>query len=159
MESPYQPPTQLPQVFPLAFAWRRVVAWSLLIFIAANILGFISGLSMARWEMYGDSIEQAVENARLVRRVGYGVVTALLYWRFARPLQARLLHVVAVFVTVQLVDLATSFFVFHAPASELVDGWALARSAAAAAVGLGLARFGSESPFKTTSLAAPGERR
>jgi hypothetical protein len=155
MENPYQPPSQMQEVSLPRFAWRRVVVWSLLIVIAANIVGLISGLTMTRWEVYGSTIEQAVENARLVRRIGYGVVGALLYWRFARPLQTRLLHVMAAFATVQFFDIAVSFFIFHAPASELVDGWAVVRSAAAAAVGLGLARLGSNNSFKVTPGGAP----
>lgn len=148
MENPYQPPTHASDTSSPQFAWARVIAWSLLIFLAANTVGILSGLSMTRWEIYGDTIEKAVENARLIRLIAYGVAGALLYWRFASPLRNRLLHVMAAFVTVQLIDIAVSFLVFRIPAGELVDGWALVRSAAAAAVGLGLACLGSNDSLK-----------
>ncbi len=115
-------------------------------------VGVSSGLTMGNWEIYGDTIDAAVENARLIRRIAYGVVGAILYWRLVVPVQHRLLHVAAVFVAVQLIDLTAAFFLFNTPASELLDVGALSRSALAAAVGLGIAILSSESSVEPKEL-------
>jgi hypothetical protein len=108
---------------------------------------------MTRWTIYGATIEEAVLNARLVRRIGYGVVTALLYWRFAAPLtKNRWLHVLAAFVLIQVLEMLVSAVVFRAPASELIDLGALSRSSIAALVGLGLASLGPNNSSKPTPL-------
>jgi hypothetical protein len=98
---------------------------------------------MGYWDVYGSTMDVAIENARLVRRIAYCAVGAILYWRLAAPVQQRLLHVAAVFVSVQIIDLTVSFFLFGTPARELIDVWSLGRSLLAAAVGLGIARLGS----------------
>lgn len=143
MENPYQPIGQITGPPPLAFSWERIVAWSLFIFVVANVIGFVSGLTMARWQIYGSTLEQAVQNARRVRQITYVIVGAILYWRLAAPVQERLFHVAAAFVTVALIDLTVSFFVFKIPVGELIDLWGLGRSLLAAAIGLGLASRGS----------------
>lgn len=107
---------------------------------------------MKYWEFYGSTMDEAIANARLVRRITYGIVGAILYWRLAVPVQKRLLHVAAVFVTVQLIDLTVSFFLFGTPASRLIDAWGLGRSLLAAAVGLGLASLGSNNSSKPKPL-------
>lgn len=135
------------------FRWWRVIVWSVLILVAANVVGILSGLTMARWDIYGATMEEAVVNSRLVRRIAYGVVGLLLYWRLAAPLPSRRwLHVATAFVLVQLLDIAITSILFHASASELFDPGALGRSALAALAGLGLASFGSNSSSKPTPL-------
>ena len=135
------------------FRWGRVVAWSFLILLAVYAVGFLSGLTMTRWTIYGATIEEAVLNARLVRWIGYGVVTALLYWRFAAPLtKNRWLHVLAAFVLIKVLEMLVSAVIFRAPASELIDVGALSRSSIAALVGLGLASLGSNNSSKPTPL-------
>ncbi len=126
--------------------------WAVLIYMAAMAIGFSSGLSMGYWEIYGWTIDEAIENARLVRRLAYGMVGALLYWRLAAPVQKRLLHVVSAFIAVQLIDLTVSFFIFRVPAEELIDTGAIGRSLLAAAAGLGLAWLGSNNSFKPNPL-------
>ena len=151
MEDPYQSPTKetaLPALRP--FGWKRVFVWSLLIYVAAMAVGISSGLTMGAWEIYGSTIEEAVENARLMRRLAYGIVGALLYWRLAAPVRQRLLHVAAAFIVVQLIDLTVSFLLFRVPAEELIDVGAIGRSLLAAAAGLGLAWLGSNNSFKPT---------
>jgi hypothetical protein len=71
------------------FRWRRIALWSVAIMLAANVVGFLSGLSMVRWDLYGTTMEEAVANARLARRVAAGMVVALLYWRMVAPVTAR----------------------------------------------------------------------
>ena len=153
MENPYQSPAKTSLPSPPSFHWKRIVAWAILIFVGANLVGLISGFSMANWEIYGGTMEEAVANARLVRRIGYGVVGAILYWRFAAGVTSKLLlHAFALFVLVQIIDLAFSFFVFAIPARELVDPWAIGRSLLAAAVGTGAAWLGSNNSFKPKPL-------
>ena len=119
------------------------MVWAALIYCAAMAVGFSSGLSMGAWEIYGNTMEIAIENARLVRQIAYGVVGTILYWRLAAPVRQRLLHVAAAFLTVQLIDAVVSLFVFRIPASELIDPSSLGRSLLAAVVGLALASAGS----------------
>jgi hypothetical protein len=70
----------------------------------------------------------------------------------AAPVQMRLMHVTVVFVTVQIIDLIVSSFLFNTPTRELIDVWALGRSFLAAAVGFGLAVLGSNNFFKPKKL-------
>ena len=134
------------------FKWKRIFTWAVLIYAAAMVVGFSSGLSMKYWEFYGSTMDEAIANARLVRRITYGIVGAILYWRLAVPVQKRLLHIAAVFITVQLIDLTVSFFLFGTPASRLIDAWGLGSSLLAAAVGLGLASLGSNNSSKPKPL-------
>jgi hypothetical protein len=153
MENPYQPPAKTSLPSPPNFHWKRVVVWSVLIFVAANMVGLISGFTMGNWEIYGRTMEEAIINARLIRRIGYGIVGAILYWWFATGVASKpLLHVVALFALVQVIDLLFSFFVFSVPANELFDYWAIGRSFLAAMVGLGIAWLGSNNSFKPKPL-------
>lgn len=151
MENPYRSTAQ--SVLPAQpfIHWKRIVAWSLLILLAANIVGICSGLTMARWEIYGGTIDEAIANSRLVRRIASGVIAALLYWRFAVGLSSRrTMHVIAVFALVHFMDLGVSFFAFGVPAGELIEPWALVRDFLAAATGLGIAHWHSKSSLKAT---------
>ncbi|HEY1140495.1 MAG TPA: hypothetical protein VGE88_09855 [Lysobacter sp.] len=120
-----------------------MVAFAFAIYLAAMVVGISSGLSMGYWQLYGGTMDEAVANARLVRRVLYFLVGAVLYWRFAAPIaQRRWLHVIALFVLVQMLDVvAMQFSRVH------IESWfdpaAIARSLGAAAVGYALARAGS----------------
>jgi hypothetical protein len=132
--------------------WKRIFAWSLLIFVAANAVAFSSGLTMARWDLYGKTIEEAIANSQIVRRLAIGFVAALLYWRFALGIPAkRLLHVLAVYALVQLLDIGVSAL-FGTPANELLDPWSMARSLLAAIIGLGAASLSSNNTFKPKPL-------
>ncbi|MDC8011400.1 hypothetical protein [Tahibacter soli] len=118
--------------------WKRIAGWSALIFLSANVIGFCSGLTMAHWEIYGATIQTAVDNARLVRRTAIFVVAALLYWRFALGVaKYRFAHVVAAFVGFQVLDVALSL----ATPPHTVEFYppGLARAFAAALLGYGLA--------------------
>lgn len=115
------------------------MTWAVLIYAAATLVGVASGITMARWEIYGSTIDVAVKHARMARLIAYGVVGTLLYWRLAAPVQQRFLHVAATFLFVQLIDVAVSLFMFGVPAAGLLGVWSLVRSATAALVGLGLA--------------------
>lgn len=150
MENPYQP-TAAPLLSQSpAFHGKRIVAWAILIHAAANLVGVLSGFSMTLWEIYGSTLDEAIANARLVRRIGYGLVGAILFWRFGAGVTSRLLlHALALFALVQIVDLSVSHFVFSVPVTELFDPWATARSLLAATTGTGVAWFsakGSRTP-------------
>lgn len=127
------------------FHWKRVVAWAILIYATANLVGILSGFSMSHWEIYGSTTDDAIANARLVRRIGYGIVGVILFWRFGAGVTSRLLlHALALFALVQIVDLSVSYFVFSAPMTGLFDPWATARSLLAAAIGTGVAGFNAK---------------
>ena len=107
---------------------------------------------MGYWEIYGSTMETAVANARLVRRIAYGVIGALLYWRFAAAIPTkRLLHVVALYVLVQLIDLCVSLLL-GTSVQDWFDPWFLGRSLLAAAVGFTVAGLGSNNSFKPKPL-------
>ncbi|MES3023669.1 MAG: hypothetical protein V4857_19050 [Pseudomonadota bacterium] len=122
--------------------------WTALIYAAAHVVGFASGLSLAYWQIYGDTFEVAIANARVVRRLVSVIVSSVLFWRLAAPVQQRFLYVVAVFVTFQLIELAESFFNYDTPVADLLDGWGLARRLMAAAIGLGLASWSAKNSNK-----------
>ena len=123
--------------------WKRIFLWSLLIFLAAQVIGFCSGLSILHWEIYGNSLAQAIENARLVRRMVVAVVSFALYFLFLRRItKARLLHALAVFAGVQAIDMILSYALTRS-VLELADIYAMGRSllvclAAVAATALSL---------------------
>jgi hypothetical protein len=118
--------------------WKRTTIWSLVILLSGYAVAVVSALTMVRWENYGESIEAAVANARLLRLIGYFVVAVILYWRFAAGTQSnRALHVLVAFAIVQIVEMAVSL-VLGSPVNELVAPWDLARSFLAAAVGLAI---------------------
>jgi hypothetical protein len=119
-------------------------------------VGLLSGMSMGYWELYGSTMDEAIANARLVRRVAYGLIGALLYWRLAAPVQKRLLHVAAAFIVVQAIDLTVSYFLFRTPARELIDLWSIGRSFIAALVGLGLTGLGANNSFNRKPLRGSG---
>ena len=140
MENPYRAPASTSLSSPPTFHWMRVVGWSWLIFAAANLVAVISGLSMAKWEIYGATIDEAIANVRLIQRIGIGVVAVMLYWRFAAGVTSRpLLHVLALFALVQLIDHAFSLLVYAVPLRELFDVSAIGRGALAAMIGAGIA--------------------
>jgi hypothetical protein len=143
-KSPYQPPASTVDHPPLAssFRWRRILAWTGLIYATVVLVGFLMGMTIVYWEIYGKTMEEAVVNARLVRRIAYFVVGAFLYWRFAAGVQSgRLAHVLALFVLVQLVDLAASI-PFGASIQAWFDPWAMGRNLLAAGIGFVLASLG-----------------
>lgn len=152
MDNPYQPPLHPPKLSQPVFHVWRIVAWSILIYAVANMVGIASGLSMRFWDVYGDTVNEAIVSARLIRRIGYGVVGAILYWRFAVGVTSRrLLHVLVLFALVQVIDVAVSWFAFFVPIDELLDPWSLGRSLLAAAVGLGIAVLRSGKSEKSSS--------
>ena len=133
----------------LGFKWKRVAAWSFLIYATISLVAFAFGLSMAAWHIYGATLEEAIETNRLVRMVVYWTTAALLYWRFAAPLHSsRLLHVLAVFALIELINAAVLLFAFGDPLADLLDPWATGRALLAAAIGWGLASVGSNNSFK-----------
>lgn len=118
----------------------RILAWSWLLFLVPLLVGLLSGFSMRMWEVYAPTIEEAVANARLVRRIAIVILSTALYWRFAAGVTSRrLLHVLALFVLAQLVDIAFSLIVFEVPANELLEYWVIGRSFLAAMIGLAIA--------------------
>ncbi len=103
---------------------------------------------MSNWGMYGHTMEEAVDNVRLVRRICIGAACAVLYWRFVAGVSSKpLLHVAALFVLLRLIDMSLSFFVFSDPIDELFNILAIGRAFAAAVGGLVLAWIFSKQVF------------
>lgn len=91
----------------------RILVWGMLIFVSAMAIYLVSGFTMANWEIYGSTMEQAVVNARWVRRIVAWVVGYGLYLMFLRGTTGRhLLQALAVFIVVQFIDVVTSILVF-----------------------------------------------
>lgn len=144
MDDPYRPPiASIASVVQPSLRWKRMVAFAVAIYLAAMVIGISGGLSMAYWQLYGGTMDEAVANARLVRRVLYFVVGAVLYWRFAAPIaQRRWLHVITLFVLVQILD-AAAMLLLRETFESWFDPGSIARSLGAAAVGYALAGAGS----------------
>lgn len=148
MKNPYRSPAQIVLPSPFTFRWKRLLGWSVLIVVAVNLVGFLSGLAMAYWEIFGSTLEEAMANARLIRRIVIGIVGVLLYWRFVAGVAARcFLHVVALFVLVQLIEAAFDFLVFSVPPNDLIEPLATGRSLLAALAGLGIASLVANKSF------------
>lgn len=123
--------------------WNRIVFGSLLILAGTYAVAMVSALTMGSWQIYGETIEEAVANSGLIRRIAYIVVAAALFWWFAAGVQSkRVLHVLAAFILVKVLDASVSVLL-GTPINGLFDPWALGRGLLAAACGLGLAIFSS----------------
>jgi hypothetical protein len=117
-----------------------VLGWTLLMHAAALLIGAASGLSALQWEIYGDTVDEAVANALLVRRIAVGVAAALLYCWFTIGVPARrLLHFLGLIVLVQATDLALSLALGNT-VDRWLDPWSIGRSLLAAAAGYTVAR-------------------
>jgi hypothetical protein len=149
MSNPYESPTEAiaEPVMP-AVRWQRTMVWAVLIQGCAMVVGISSALSMDHWEFYGRSFEEAAANARLVRRILYGVAGAILYWRFAAGIAShRLLHVVALYLVVQVIDVGVTLAISHS-VDTWFDPWSFGRSLIAASVGYACAVIGSGRPSR-----------
>lgn len=108
---------------------------------------------MARWELYGQTMEQAITNARLVRRIAIGAVAVFIYWRLAAPIASlKWLHVTAAFIVVQILDILLAALLFGTPSNELLNLGPLGRGALSAFLGWSLAALGSNNPSKPPPL-------
>jgi hypothetical protein len=115
-------------------------------------VAIVSALTMGSWEIYGQTLEEAVANSRLIRRIAYTIVAAALFWRFAAGIQSkRVLHVLAAYMLVQILDMSVSILT-GGSSKELFDPWALGRGLLAATCGLGLASLGSNQRQHATAL-------
>ena len=113
--------------------WKRIVIWSLIILAGTYAVALVSALTMGSWEIYGQTLEEAVANSGLIRRIAYTIVAAVLFWRFAAGIQSkRVLHVLGAYMLVQILDMSVS----------ILDPWAVGRGLLAATAGLGLASLG-----------------
>jgi hypothetical protein len=134
--------------------WKRIVIWSLIILAGTYAVALASALTMGSWEIYGRTLEEAVANSGLVRRIAYTIVAAVLFWRFAAGVQSkRVLHVLAAYMLVQILDMSGSMLL-GGSIKELFDPWAVGRGLLAATSGLGLASLGSNKRLHTTALEA-----
>jgi hypothetical protein len=100
--------------------WKRIFIWAILLFITPQIGGFISGLSMMSWEMYGQTIEQAVLNARLFRRIAIGIFLFFLYLLFLRGITTKWFeNALALFAISELIGLLVDLVFFSSYVWEL----------------------------------------
>lgn len=99
-------------------SWKRTVAWSVLIYAAALIVGISLGTGRASM-------------------IGVFVSSSTLYCFFLRPLQqGRLRHAIAAFLLVEAIDWSIPL-VLGSPISYMLDNWvSSARHLGAALFGL-----------------------
>jgi hypothetical protein len=132
--------------------WKRVVGWSLLLLVAASVIGFISGFIMVQSEIDPENFEQTANNYRLARRVVIAFVAILCYWRLgAGASRYRGAHIAAAFVLVQSIDIGITLLL-GAQLAEVLDPWGLVRAAVYALLGYALARLRPNNSFKPTPL-------
>ena len=130
--------------------WKRIVIWSLIILAGTYAVAIVSALTMGSWQIYGQTLEEAVANSGLIRRIAYTIVAAALFWRFAAGIQSkRVLHVLAAYMLVQILDMSLSILL-GGSIKELFDPWAVGRGLLAATSGLGLASLGSNTRPEVT---------
>lgn len=133
--------------------WKRIVVWSLIILAGTYAVAIVSALTMGSWGIYGQTPEEeAVANSGIIRRSAYVVVGAGLFWWFAAEIQSkRLLHVLAAYIIVQILDMSVSILL-GTSIKELFDPWAVGRGLLAAASGFGLASLSSNKRLHATAL-------
>jgi hypothetical protein len=114
--------------------WKRIFAWSTLIYAIALIVGFSLGTDRAS-------------------TTGVFVSSSTLYFYFLRPFrQGRLRHAIAAFLLVEAVDWSIPL-IFGAPVSYMLDNWASSvRHLGAALFGLTAAWLSSKSSVKPRPL-------
>ena len=76
MHDTYQPPARSTAPPYALTGGRRILVWVVFLYVAISAIGFLSGLTMARWDLYGATMDEAIANARLVRRIVVGVVVS-----------------------------------------------------------------------------------
>lgn len=90
--------------------WKRLTAWSLTIFLVPQLIGFLQGLSMVYWQLYGSTFEAAVANARPIRIVIISATLYILYVAFFRGTRTRkLAHAALLFTAAEMLDVVLSF--------------------------------------------------
>ncbi|PPT52879.1 hypothetical protein XarbCFBP8147_02950 [Xanthomonas arboricola] len=123
-----------------------------LLMILTNGVGVLSGVWVAHSQIDQTTIDRLVERARLFRRVAIGLIAVVCYWRLAVGAPTRRAwHVVAVFLLVQLTDMALSL-VLGAHFSELLEPWGMLRSVLYALAGYVLAKLSPNNSSKPTPL-------
>jgi hypothetical protein len=136
------------------YRWRRVFAWLLVIHLIPNVLGFASGLALAGWELFGDTIEVAAHNLRETRFWAIGAASYLLYLSYLEDIRwRRAIHLTLLFALVELVGTAEDYLIWQTPAHELVYWPTTVRHVASAA--LALVTSALLWPMKSNSLSAP----
>jgi len=121
--------------------WKRAIGWSLLMLIAANLVGFLDGVIMAHSEITPETIDRTVTLHRIARRIAVAVVSIFCYWRLGAGAPAyRGAHIAVAFVLVQLLDTCLSLLL-GAQVSELLEPWSMLRAALYALAGYLLARL------------------
>ena len=130
--------------------WKRIIKWSLLIIFVVNSISFVLGFATTYWEMYAENYEQSVFYSRLVRRVIVALVAIFLYWRFvAGAVQSKFLHVLALFLIIQVLDLLVTLAIIQLTGKELFSFWGLVRGFIYALLGYGIAGL---NPRSTAAL-------
>ena len=130
--------------------WKRIIGWSLLMLLAANLIGLLSGFIMASSEIDVATIDQAVRNHRLFRRIAMATVAVFCYWRLGAGASTNPgAHVFAAFVVVQLADMGLAL-ALGAPIAELLEPWATLRAVGYALAGYTLAKLMPSKSSKPT---------
>ena len=120
--------------------------------VIANIIGLLSGFIMGHSEIDPATIDQAVRDHRLFRRIAIAVAAIFCYWRLGAGAPThRGAHVLAAFVLVQIADMGLALLLGAQPA-ELLDPWTMLRAAVYALSGYVLARLRPNNSFKPNPL-------
>lgn len=128
--------------------WKSIIGWSLIMLLAVNVIGVLSGVIMASSEIDVATIDQAVRNHRLFRRVAVATVAVLCYWRLGAGASTNPgVHVLAAFVVIQIADIGLALLL-GAPIAELLEPWATLRAVAYALAGYALAKLIPSIPSK-----------
>jgi hypothetical protein len=162
-KNPYTPPSSNVKsqgdAAGASYKWRRAVAWLLLLFFVPQMLGLLSGLTMTHWEIYGETIQEAIDNARTVRRIAIGVAAYLLYLFFLKGVpHNRIIHVVILFFAVEFIGAVTDLFLWGMPLKEVIRWPFLLRHVLVVVMALGTAALlwrKPDSSFRPKSFPGP----
>lgn len=94
--------------------WKRIATYAFALFFLAQVIGFLYGLSTSWWLGDGSNAPQAMENARLARRVTVAIVGFAVYLAFFRGIKALLLaNAAGVFLLSEFFSVALEFSFTH----------------------------------------------
>lgn len=115
----------------------RIALWVCLLYVAPALIGLASGLSLALWQVYGDTMTQAAENARTLRQALIVIAGFLLYLGFLAGVRHRpAVHVAIAFVAVELLSTFEDLLLWRVPPTDLFDPSGLLAHAGVAVLAL-----------------------
>ena len=101
--------------------WKRIAIYAIALFLAAQAIALLYGLSLNWWLSNSSDVPQTLENVRLARRFTIAVVAFAIYLVFFSRIRARLpAHAASIFLLVELLNVLLELALTHS-FSDVVD--------------------------------------